>query len=200
MKKALSLLLAALFLVGALVACNRSEEAPLVSMVHGQYPHYENVQELANHASYIVRVQVLDERVERLNVALPPRTAQEDAGMPYSPRYDITTIYRLSVLEVFQGDVSPDDRLEVRILGGRLGAEEVINLDHPGFAIGDDVVLFLYRIEESTLPPVLLSPWVSSFRVSEGADLAERATDEVLENVAGSYAWELTVGDLFFRE
>ena len=98
----------------------------------GDILHVTCIDDMANFSTDIVRVEVLDERVEVLNAAIPP-----------DEMLWIHTINRLKVLEVFKGDTEKGDIIEVAQPGGRLGYVEAIVYFSVPLTIGDEIVLFL---------------------------------------------------------
>jgi len=137
--------------------------------LRGSYKAYEYIDELASSATYIVRVEVLDERVERLNYAVSPAS-----------RYGIFTVNRLRVLDVFKGYTQVGDIMEVRQFGGQLGDEKVIYSGQITFSIGDDLVLFLTSRFDNK-PAFLLNPTQSVYRfvASDSNDRMRSNHDEL---------------------
>ena len=164
------------------VVSREHQEGPMIS---GSFPFYNNIAELSAASTYVVRAEILDERVEEVNVSLP-----QD-----SPMYQIVTIYRFSVLEVFQGDAVAGEVMEVRRLGGELNGQ-VVHSHHQVLTVGDELLLFMYRFEEWDLPPVLLNPLQAAYQLS--SDRTEGADDlnSELESLNPDNPITLTLGDL----
>jgi len=172
MKKIFLKLVVAFSLVILLAACESSAQNDIITMhqnditttyVSGDYYVYSSVDSIAAEATDIVRVEILDERVESINLALPPQNEYENTGV-YQEAYRISTVNRFRVLEVFKGDLETGDIREVMQVGGELGNENLENLYKVMLNIGDDLVLFLYSFEIENLPLVLLNPSQSAFR------------------------------------
>ena len=125
------------------------------------YPHYDSIPHLASAATDIVRARILDERVERLNTWL-------EAPPPGVDPYDIYTVYRIKVLEVYQGGAAAGDVLELRQQGGKIGNEMVTDDDYVSIGAGDDLVLFLRESYKANLPFVYLNSQQSIYRVKNG--------------------------------
>ena len=144
---------------------------------------YENIDELASRATYIVRVEVLDERVESIDTMIPPAS-----------RYRIFTVNRLRVLDVFKGDTEIGNIMQVRQFGGQLGDEKVIYSGQITLPIGDDLILFLSCRGIDNRPAYLLSPTQSVYRfpASDSNDRI-RSSDEGLECLVGHPNLTLTL-------
>ena len=115
------------------------------------YPHYRSFRALASAATDVVRVEVLDEREEWFNAFLSPPPPEIDP-------YWLYTVYRLRVLEVFQGDAQVGDIIEVRELAWAIGSGNL------PIAAGDDLVLFLHASLIEGEPAFLLNPTQSAYR------------------------------------
>ena len=98
----------------AVASADTYGDVSVITRVSASYPHYDSIDHLSEHATDIVRVEVLDERVQRLNTWLEAPPAGIDP-------YEIYTVYRIRVVEAFQGNVSPGDIMEVRQMGGQHG-------------------------------------------------------------------------------
>ncbi|MCL2361806.1 MAG: BspA family leucine-rich repeat surface protein [Defluviitaleaceae bacterium] len=153
----------------------------------GDYYSYIGIDELASDATHVVRVEVLDERVQRTNTWVGSPQGWPD-DIPFDP-YEITTVNRLRVLEVFKGDVETGDIMEVMQLGGRMGFTNLVNDRLFPLPIGNEVVLFMRSAFVQGRPAVLISPCQSIYRV---------AADGTFESlgVNSEYHITLTVNDL----
>jgi len=104
----------------------------------------------------VVRAEILDERVEWLNVALPSQHEGalpfrgEDPGWDFSDSYEPHTIYRILVLEVFQGEAEVGSVLEVAQSGGRIDNVHLVNEHFVPLVPGEDFLLFLSSISWMT--------------------------------------------------
>jgi len=98
---------------------------------------------------YVIRIEILDERVEWRNASLPFQDERallflgDDPGWDHSDRYQPSTIHRVRVLEVFQGEVEVGDILEVGQSGGQIDNVHFMNDAFLPLMPGDDLVLFL---------------------------------------------------------
>jgi len=166
-------------------------------MISGDFPTYDSIAHLTSVATYVIRGEVLDERVENLNVSIPPENEEQDTGMYLESHYRIFTVYRIKVLEVFQGDTSTGDIIEVRLLGSQLDDDHLPSADHTYFTIGDNLVLFLQASALEHLPPFLVNPTQSTYRIvvpTEG--LTALGVNEELESISPKNDLTLTIGDL----
>ena len=148
--------------------------------VMSSYPHYGSISHLASYATDVVRVEVLDERVDWLNAWLEPPQGIDP--------YELYTVHRIRVLDVFQGDAAIGDILEVRQIGGEQDDLRVINEDKVPLEVGDDLVLFLRASLIENLPSILLNPNQSAYYFT--------AENEALESVNPENDLVLTMEDL----
>ena len=123
---------------------------------------YRDAEDLASRATDIVRAEVLDERVEWFDAT---------GGYSYPPWYVLFTVYRVSVLEVFQGNAQPGDIMELAQEGGEL--DDVIwhSRDWINFGVGDELVFFA-RQNAPHLPGIFLNPWQSVYHATALNDAA----------------------------
>jgi len=199
MKKIISTMIFVVCVLLFFVACGRNSaqvEMQWVTTTHGRYPPYHSIEEITLVADYVVRVEVLDERVEKLDILLPPENELQDAGgeqLEYY--YEIFTVYRLKVLGVFQGDINIGDIMDVRLLGGQYGNEQLIAPDYTYFTAGEELVLFLHA-STIGLPPFPLNPFQGMYYSPSSVEGAmSRYVGQALEGV-NPYGLELTYGDL----
>jgi len=171
-------------LYGQLNANNSVEQASRgleVMQIAADYPHYESIALLASRATDIVRAIVLDERVERLNTML-------DVPPPEIDPYKIYTIYRIQVVEVFQGNAIPGGIIEIRQMGGRLDNDSLENLDYVQMEPGNDLVLFLRKSFIANFPSILVNAHQSAYQYQN--------TNEALESAHPENNLSLTLEDL----
>ncbi|MCL2400996.1 MAG: hypothetical protein FWC91_14800 [Defluviitaleaceae bacterium] len=163
--------------------------------ISADYPVYSSLEDLTLLAMDIVRVEVLDERVEVINVLLPSPYNYEG-----QTSYDILTIHRLRVLEVFKGDTKPGDIIEIMQEGGKYGNVHVIHPYRILFAEGDDVVLFLANRAidfDIHIPSVLLSPFQAAYNFTPSStDARLRNASDELESIFPYNDLILTLNDL----
>lgn len=156
------------------------------------WPHYNSITALAAAATrYIVNVEVLDKRVELFNNSLGD-----------VENYDINTIYRLKVLDVFYGDTQPGEIIEVRQIGGQLGNLTVENRDFVSLVVGDKLVMFLGGISPEELgvthrPAYLINPTQALYRAAPmKGDLIAQEANVTLASVDPDNDLVLTMDDL----
>jgi len=165
---------------------NTSNSELITTHVSGDFMEYMYIDELASRATYIVRVEVLDERVERIDIGIPPTS-----------RYEINTVNRLEVLHVFKGDMEIGKIMEVRQFGGQLGNEKFICSHRTTLPIGDDLVLFLACLGIDNRPARLVNPVQSIYRfASLNADESIRSFNDELEVLNDRNNLTLTFDDL----
>ena len=128
-----------------------------IVLFSADYMIYDSITDLASQATDIIRVEVLDERVEHLNTWL------ETPPSGINP-YRLYTVYQLRVLEVFQGNSITGDILEIRQVGGRQDNEWLINTDKAPISVGDDLVIFMRASYIENFPSVLLNPYQCVYR------------------------------------
>jgi len=138
------------------------------------YPHYDSVAHLTEEATDVVRVEILDERVEKYNSWL------EEPPEGIDP-YDINTVYRMKVLEAYQGGAAAGDILELRQMGGQLGDEQMVVADQVEIKPGEEMVMFLYDFRIKDLPLVYLNSHQSIYKAKDGAlESVNSANDLIL--------------------
>ena len=164
---------------------------------------------LGGFREYVVRVEVLDERVEWVNTALP---SQAEGAYPFHPdggypdEYMPRTIYRVQVLDVFKGEVEVGDILEVGQSGGQIDNVHFV-ADHAiSLPLGGDLVLFLsipswMSNEDWSLG--IMGGFQGAYRFPDiGDGMRAFSLDEDLASVyqfpehMEHFAFDLTLGDL----
>jgi len=197
MKKLISSIVLIVCILLFFVACGGEEVQPITVVHQGRFIPHDSIERIALVADYVVRVEVLDERVENLDILLPPENEEQDAGgeeLEYY--YVIFTVYRLKVLDVFQGDVSAGDIMEVRLPGGQYGDEQLIAPAYTYFTMGEELVLFLHG-SLGGLPPFPLNPMQGMYHSPSSAEGAmSRYIEQALEGVNPYNNLMLTYGDL----
>ena len=162
------------------MALNLSSDIDEVPVVIVQYPQYGSITGLSATATDIIGAEVMDRRVERLNMWISEPPAEVD---PYS----LFTVYRIKITEAFQGDAIPGDIIEIKKLGGQLGNEALINNSYIPLTIGDNLVMFLSGSYTEGLPHSLLNPYETIYRFLD---------DGTFESLHPQNNLSLTAGDL----
>jgi len=159
-----------------------------------------DIDHLAQTATHIVRAEVLDDsRVEWINTLLGEPIFICCHGdiieRDISRYYELFTVYRLRVLEVFKGDVEIGDILDLAQRGGRLGRYELVNERKIPIVYGNELIFFMSCATADGfghLPLLLNSSRHAVYHVpSPGAD-----GNMVLESFTPGNNVVLTVGDL----
>ena len=178
---------------------------------HSSWMIYEDMDHITSFDWVSVfRGEVLDERPEWFNshgsiVGDPPlgTTAYEIRDMFHS----IFTVYRVRVIDVFQGDMQPGDIVEVMQEGGERGGFRFGNREKISIAVGDDLVFFAaFSSEFPALPGGFMNPYQTVYRFSDFYDRVAIESDiemdisEELESM-GPDAYHhltlpITLGDL----
>jgi hypothetical protein len=197
--------------LATLTACGR-ESIPAVIYVYSDYPEYPSVEALSEEAALIVRAEILDNgNAEMRNIVTPlpnPIPAEwlehfESGRMNhemFEPHYEVRTVYRARVLEVFSGNAQAGDIIEVLQKGGELNGQLFISDSSIPFTAGDDLVLFLLQSSHDNSVTRLLTPWQAVYRFTPGrgrmSDAVANDVSRVLEIVDERNEFSLTVGDL----
>jgi len=153
-------LLMSLYMLIILTACGRIWVAG-----GGDVWEFLDVAELASVSTDIVRVEVLDSREEWIITLLPP--FPPDINL--SDEYELCTVHRLRVIEVFKGSEESGAIMEVMQLGGLSNRRSFMSDSFVDFAIGDDLILFMESFGYER-PAVLLTPHQSVYRVITSVD------------------------------
>ena len=206
------------------VQANSYDEIELVTIM-SDYIIYDSIYSLSNSATDVVRGEVLESRVERINTTLSRAEAKDDAarrlgreftedevrywfpdylgngqwrGSEHENHYVISTIYSIRVLEVFQGTYQVDDIIEVRQLGG---AYENAHVNYHGainFETNNDLVIFFHSWSHIGRSSVLLNPYQSVyfFPAPEGRTGTLSLDTEIESITANMFELEITINDL----
>jgi len=168
--------------------------------IMADFPHYDSIGSLTTRATDVVRAEILDERVEKINIiseATAPLTYYEDPGGDISEAYFLYTIYRIRVLEVFKGNSVVDNIMEVKQIGGQIDDLNFINHDKVPFEVNDDLILFLVSYETENMPASLVNPIQSAYRFTlENIDARTGNINAELESVNIQNDLILTLADL----
>ncbi|MCL1880872.1 MAG: hypothetical protein FWF76_01690 [Oscillospiraceae bacterium] len=222
MKKLLSLFAVFIFIV-VFVACGYEnypmsedtralENTEIEEMFsNSDYPIHDDISELIEDATLIVRVEVLNDGVPELRntvTILPdpiPEEMLEDfrrgflTRCMFEPRYCIYTVYQVRILENYKGNHQVGDVLEVLQRGGTLDGVRHTSCSYISFSVGDDLVLFLLQ-EYVGGHTMLMTPWQAVYHFppeERGRSiLSENDDNIVLEVIDERNELTLTLGDL----
>jgi hypothetical protein len=168
-----------------------------------------SIEELSAFATEVIKAEVLDSRVERINTLLSDFDFDDEIAEQFIMLH---TVHRLRVLEVFDGGLEVGDIVEVMQKGGRLGNHELIYNRQLPLESGDSLIFFLRSFEAQGfghLPMALeagsqavyrIAPQNETNELEESIEDAFRANPSVSEIVLLSLDLSnnltLTVGDL----
>jgi len=161
------------------------------AIMHGMFPFYASSDALFDRATDVFRGKVIDSRVERVNILLSAAELIEHRTINYGLYtseeqihqwlmdeyygrglwYDtagehmnpIMTVYRIKVLEVFQGNYQIGDIVEVAQHGGSLGHSSLSFDAFIPLEANDDVVIFMVSMSRFGQPGYFLTPWQSVY-------------------------------------
>ena len=171
---------------------------------------FDSISELNFRTTDIVRAEVLNSRVEPINILL--RTPSPDENIERF--YIIHTVYQLRVLEVFKGDSAVGDVLEAMQRGGLYGSRRLVYSYQLSMNSGDEFIFFLRSYEEhgfGHLPRSIVGSYQGVFhtlssRTTRTNEMYESITEayfenllqpnETLESVSPHTNLTLTIGDL----
>ena len=140
--------------------------------IHRDYFILGDVEEMADLATDIISGKVIDRRVEWVNLN-PPREnveeymlnqgmSQEEIdfelyGIGFEPDFELMTVYRIQVLEVFQGNLVAGEIIEVMRRGGEYENQYWFVADATELVVDTELVLFLFSRRLTNNPFVLVS-------------------------------------------
>ena len=173
---------------------------------------YRSIENLIDDSSAIMRVELLDQRVEYKDISVPFTQEMIDTffgGVDpgHEPLYVVMTLFRARVIEVYKGDREVGDIIEIAQSGGELEKEDgtlrrVLYSDRTPLEVGDDMVAFLFAwhsISGTAGRDIysLMSPNQAAFRfpVAEGG-IAAFGFDKELESIHERNSLTLTLWDL----
>jgi len=171
---------------------------------------------MADLATDIISGKVLDKRFEWVNVRTPRELVVEDMlnqgmsqeeidyelyGFSFEPDYELMTIYRIQVLEVFQGILNVEEIIEVARQGGEYGNHYWFRADAIELVVDTEFVLFLFSWRLTNHPFVLVSHIQGAYYIPSSVEeyeyLVEYENLELeLENASELDPVVLTIGDL----
>ena len=184
--------------------------------IQGDFFILEDVEEMADLATDIISGKVLDSRVEKVNLQptrdivvedmLNQGMSQEEVdfelyGIGFEPDYEIMTVYRVQVLEVFQGSLTIGEIVEVMRIGGEYGNQYWFVADAIELEVDTELVLFLFSRRLTGNPFVLVSHIQGVYYIPSGVEeyeyLIEYENLELeLDNASELDPVILTIGDL----
>jgi len=139
-----------------------TREPVVVSEVQHLFFPARNFEDLARRSADVVRVEVLDERVEWLMLwdNIPSELDPADF-------YNVYTLRRVKILEVFQGISQVGDIIDVFQEGGEVDGELWLNRNLIPMSSGEELLLFLHRPDDKSLA-YPMNPWEGAFRFVDG--------------------------------
>lgn len=127
-------------IIFALTACAQQDVETIT--MSGDFIVFEDIDGLYEWSSYVVRAEILDERVEWID----PQLTTDD------PFFIPMVINRIKILEVFSGDLEAESVLEIWQSGsGEYGNIQFITEDKTSLFVGSELILFLSR--DTFAPP-----------------------------------------------
>jgi len=160
MKKIMLVLVCILILPITIVEAEEEREIS----IYVEYMPFRDIEEIADMATDIVFLEILNDRVEWINIWEGLESVPAEGDL-----YDIHTIHSARVLDVFQGDLAIGDTIEIMQEGGSLDGTNYINRSAINLSYGDNVVLFLYN--PINFPFTIISPYQGVYVINDGGDL-----------------------------
>ena len=162
MKKITLVLMCILILPTSLVFAEGDEDVD----IQIEFDFLKDVEDIKSRSSDIVQLEILNKRAEWIN---PWEGFEGEKPDNWQERYELYTIHRARVLNVFQGDSGIGEIIEVRQLGGSLDGANWTTPSTANFSYGDNVVLFLIEVFSSLYG--IMSPFQGSFIVNDDGEL-----------------------------
>ena len=173
MKKSVFKTITILLVVLVLPACSNGYFGEGYAEVTGDVWIFEDVGELANFATNIIRGEVLDKQYkwmdnslsrEDMTIILRSDGLTDDEieyhlyGQDFEQReLDLVTLYTVLVLEVFKGDHQIGDIIEIATLGGEYEGITLTVCDAIEMESGSELIMFLFSWELIGQPYSLIS-------------------------------------------
>ncbi|MDR2545972.1 MAG: hypothetical protein LBC96_00475 [Lachnospiraceae bacterium] len=144
---------------------------------HAQWAYYENLDELFQRATDVVRVEVLDDGAcETVNIRLPDINNKD-----WKPFYTVYTLYEVKVIETYKGRLANNNTIMVGQRGGETDRIRLVSDAFVPLKAGDDLTLFI-TIHEGIYHANLLTPWDAVYRIEteDGTRISSdtRASDD----------------------
>jgi len=151
----------------------------------------EDIDELADLATDIVRAEIVSSRVERQNMLLRELKTEQD----WELFYIIYTVHELRVIETYKGDTQAGDIIETRQRGGRLDNSELIYENHLPLSPGDDLVFFLhcFEIRGYGHPLALVGGFQGIFKMPS---LSRNMMNQLNEGIEKAFTADSTISDI----
>jgi len=173
---------------------NEHEEGIVAMTSSSDWRLFNNVEELSEISSHVVRAVVLDYRVESRDLSIPVEASIERArrrGIEFDDdiitalreapqRNTIITIYRLEIIESFKGGLEAGEIIEMMQEGGVLdGSQSYEWIVHNGIEMrvgvsknydsiplqyDEDLIFFLYLWEYMDFPYIIVNPFQGAYR------------------------------------
>ena len=136
------------------------------TFIHADIYIFEDIEDMRDMATHIIRGEVLDHRFEWINTNLSQEALEQilieydytDAEIEeyiewsdFEPIMELMTIYRVRILEVFQGDHDTESVIEVAVVGGEYENQLWILDEAVELEIGGELILFLAAWETEEL-------------------------------------------------
>jgi len=146
-----------------------NDETKELIITKSQYQYYNSIHDLIDFASDIVAGTIVNSRVETFYTSYDLNGQLLDDGIIY-------TIFTLLIQDVYKGNYSIGDYIEVKQPGGE--TEYVINVtDEPTLDIENSYVFFLYSEDDWTVPASYLNPTQSIYYYdSDSRDISQNLT------------------------
>ena len=169
------------------------------------YQIFDNIDEISSLATDVLRVEVLDARVDKIKTSLPfeamPPELQALVNRDNLEQlYRVVTIYDLRILDVFKGDLNKNEIINVAISGGQFEDMNIKHSSHNHLNLGDDLLLLLQEshVEGSSLFfPVSVSQAIYRF-YQHSPNILTRGLEIEFENIHehSGYGLTFTLSDL----
>ena len=181
-------------------------------IILASYVEYDTIYSLSDRATDIIRGEVLNYRVENVDVSIPihllpdyffgtdlgliPPEFQHIIDEP-EPFYEIFTIYSIKVLDVYKGGIDKYEVINFARRGGKHEGVRLITHNENPLTIGDDLILFMLAPIGEGRPFFRLNPSQSVYRfVEPDPSSLERGIEIEFENISERGSLTLTLTDL----
>jgi len=138
------------------------DEITEVFISEGWRTPFDNISQLSEFATHIVRGEILASRVERMNFF-----HSEDPDEEIVEMYEVVTVYQLQILEEFQISHSVEYVIEVISSGGEYDNERWILEDGLNLEVGQQYILFLFSNEDIGFPFAFADPIQGAYHIPD---------------------------------